>query len=364
MTAAHVPFSPTAPMTTAAMQPPPSSPTRFLGWAGIAAILMWMGFAAWRSPSGIQDLEGPVWFEVLAFVLLGAMMRWPPPTGASPFARLGAVVLLSWLLSSWVGAWSMNWGDEPWLIAMVQTFQHLEHFGRFMVVVVAVALVSSVSRRRELWILGPLAVVVGVVAERLSLPGAVVIGGVWWAGRVIRGTATRRWTVHLALVTALGTAPEAGAVVCGYGGSYGSDLFFFPHVLLVAFPVVCPLLFVGLGVAGGVALRRHRAGPAARLWAAGLGIGGLDVGNSLLGGCGAVVMGTGPMLLVLAAGPRTRWSTLSWGVASALASGLMAAWRYDSGRFVAPVLIMFVGATVAFWMLHHHALARRRGLQP
>jgi hypothetical protein len=42
----------------------------------------------------------------------------------------------------------------------------------------------------------------------------------------------------------------------------------------------------------------------------------------------------------------------------------MAAWRYDSGRFVAPVLIMFVGATVAFWMLHHHALARRRGLQP
>jgi hypothetical protein len=100
--------SPTAPMTTAVGQLPPPSATRWIGWDGVVAILLWMGLAASRSKSGIEHLEGPVWFEVLAFALLAAMMRWPPPVGSSVFARFGAVVLLSWLVSAWAGAWSMN----------------------------------------------------------------------------------------------------------------------------------------------------------------------------------------------------------------------------------------------------------------
>jgi hypothetical protein len=346
-------------MTTASGQLPPPSATRWIGWAGVVAILLWMALAAARSTRGIEHLEGPVSFELLALALLGAMMRWFAPVGSSVFMRFGAVVLLAWLVSAWAGAWSMNWGAEPWLIAMVQTFQHLDDLARFVVVAVAVAALSSVPRRREMWILGPLAVVVGVVDQWPSLPSTVLVGGVWWAGRVIRGVATRRFTMTIAVITALGTAPESVGRLCGYGGSYGRT-FFVPFMLPLVEVVACPIAFVGLAVAGGVALRRRRVALAGRLWAAGLGFGGVAVGALVLGGCSDVVLGTGPLLLFVAVGPRTRWSTLLWGVAGAFAPSLVAAWRYDSAVFVGAPMIVIAGATAAFTVLHRSVMARQR----
>lgn len=355
----HSPLhSPAAPMTMAVGQLPPPSVTRWIGWAGVVAILLWMGLATWRSKSGIEHLDGPVWFELLAFALLAAMMRWPPPAGSSVFARFGAVVLLSWLVSAWAGVWLMTWGDAPWPIAMVQTFQHLDHLARFVVVVVAVALVSSVSRRREMWILGPLAVVIGVVAQPMTLPSAVLVGGVWWAGRVVRGAATRRFTMTIAIITVLGTIPVAYSL-CGYTNRYG-NVIFSPFMLSFVDLVVCPVVFVGLVVAGGRALRRDRLARAGRLWAAALGLVALAVCLIPFARWSCAAMGTGPLLLFVAAGPHSRWSTLLWGVAGTFALNLVMAWRHDSAVYVVAPAIVIVGATAAFTALHRGVMARRR----
>lgn len=244
---------------------------------------------------------------------------------------------------------------------MVQTFQHLEHLTRFVVVVVAVALLSSVSRRREMWILGPLAVVVGVVAKQQALPGAVLVGDVWWAGRVLRGAATHRFTMTIAVITALGTAPESVAILCGYGGN--GSTFFVPFMLPLVAVVACPIAFVGLAVAGGVALRRRRVARAGHRWAAALGFGGVAVGTFVLGGCSSVVLGTGPLLLFVAAGPRIRWSTLLWGLAGAFASSFVVAWRYESAVFVVAPAIVIAGATAAVTALHRSVMARRRRVE-
>ena len=340
--------------------PPPLSATRFTGWAGVLLLLVWMGIASSTSPSATEAIEGPVRFDWLALGLLGVMGRWPPPRGATPFMRLGGVVLLAWLLASFSAASGLDWAADPWLIGLIGTFHHPDHAAGFVVIAVAVALMSSVSRRRELWVLGPVAVVSTAVAHELMIPSAVVVGGIWWAGRVLRGTATRRWTWTIVLVTALGTAPESIGAICGGGGTYGIDVFVpFSHPLAA---VVAIVAVVVRGVTGGLAMRRHRIGLAARHWAVGLGWGGVAVGYFVLGGCSDIVLGAGPLLLFLAAGPRTRWSTLQWGGASVLASSVVIAVSWDSPVYLLSGAIMIGAGTAAFALVHRAVMARCRSL--
>jgi hypothetical protein len=339
---------------------PPLSAKRFTGWAGVLVLLVWMGIASSTSPSAIEAIEGPVPLVWLALFLLGVMGRWAPPRGATPFMRLGGVVLLAWLLASFAAASSMNWGADPWLIRLIDTFHHPEHAAGFVAIAVAMALMSSVSRRRELWVLGPVAVVSTAVAKELLIPSAVVVGGIWWAGRVLRGTATRRWTWTIVLVAALGTAPEAIGTICGWGGTYGSTVFvLFSHPLAA---VVAIVAVVVCGVAGGLALRRRRIGRAARHWAVGLGWGGVVVAYVVLGGCSDIVLGAGPLLLFLAAGPRTPWSTLLWGAASVLVLSVVIAVTWGSPVHVLSGAIMIGAGTTAVAFVHRSAMARCRSL--
>lgn len=301
---------------TAPPPPPPASARRFVGWAGVLVLLAWMGIASSMSTSAIESIEGPVPFVFPALALLGLMARFPPPRTSSAFARLGGVVLLAWLLSSFATANTTNWGQDTWLIGVIQTFQHAfcDHGGhsvfhgapavRFGVVVVPIALLSLVSRRRELHVLGPLAVLTTVASEPHSLPVTIVFGGVWWAGRVLRGVATRRWTMSIALVALPGAALESHLHVVSSGGAFGDEFFIFAH------PLISAIAIVVLIIAGGVALRRRRVARAGQAWAAAIGF-GVCIVASMVRGMGIVA---GPLLVLVAAGPSTRARALLWGV--------------------------------------------------
>jgi hypothetical protein len=78
------------------------------------------------------------------------------------------------------------------------------------------------------------------------------------------------------------------------------------------------LPFLVFLVAGAVALRQGKAERAARLWATTIGFSCLLIGDIAHALCDSSYdVGTGPLVVFLFFGPRTRWSTVLWGGASA-----------------------------------------------
>lgn len=355
------------PPTTSAAPPthlayaPRERPARgqWFGWVGVVLVVLWTVLSGLRSTTDVHAIEGAVPFACVALVLLAGMKRWAPPRTSSTFAQLGGVALLAWLLTSFAGAFSMNWGRDPWLLQVVETFHHGSGSLRFGVVALAVALLSRSSRAREMWVLGPLAVATSVVPH---LPTAFVIAGVWWGGRVMRHRASWRWTLAMFLVAILATSPESMGVMCGYGDNWGSILAL-PFLLLSRLlrgPEAyfsLPIMVV-LAVLGAVALRRRKTERAGRLWATAIGFSCFVVGGFALGGCSSVVVGAGPLVVFLFFGPRTRWSTVLWGGASAATAVAASRVFADSPAHWLTCASIVVVATVGFALVRRTVLAR------
>jgi hypothetical protein len=350
----------TAPPTSSASPPTISvEPTvlprsQWFGWGGVVLVVAWTVLSGLGSSTDVLAIDGALPFACVALPLLVGLKRWAPPRASSAFVQLGAIALLAWLLTSFASAFSMNWGSDPWLLQVVETFHHGAASLRFGVIALAIALVSRCSRPRELRVLGPLAVVASLQGGHL--PVAFIVAGVWWAGRVLRHRASWRWTLAMFLVAILATSPESMGLMCGYGDIWGGVLalpFLVPTMLLYSVPIVVVLVVVGA-----LARRQGKAERAGRLWATAIGFSCFVVGGFALGGCSDVGVGTGPLVVFLFFGPRTRWSTLLWGGASAAtAVAASRVFAHSPAHWLAAGSIV-VAATVGFALVQHMLLGR------
>lgn len=362
--------------------------SQWFGWVGVLVVVAWTGLARLMSSTDVEAIAGPVRFGWVALALLVGMVRWPP-VHASPFARLGGVTLLAWLLTSFTSVYLKEREGDPWLLQVVETFQYNDNAWHFGVVALGIALVSRCTPRREMWVLGPLAV--GATSQG-QLPAAFVVAVVWWGGRVMRGRVSWRWTLAMlvvvplvaipetrffrchgtfwgalmltiALGAALVSSPKSVAVLGGRGTIWG-DVVALPVVALTAMVIVCEpsyaiAIVVLLSAAAAVALWRRQAERAVRLWATMLGFSFRFALDGFTLDDASSVGDAAPLLaLFLFFGPRARWSPVLWGSACA-GQALMAEFGAGEGRWISGVVIVVV-ATVGFALIRHTVCARTR----
>jgi hypothetical protein len=125
--------------------------SQWFGWAGVVFVVLWTALAGLRSQEllgllvrepvmvaivpteDVDAIEGAVPFAWVALVLLAGVKRWAPPRSASAFVQLGAIALLSWLLTSFANTF-WDWHYDRWLLQVVKTFHDGVGVLRFAVI--------------------------------------------------------------------------------------------------------------------------------------------------------------------------------------------------------------------------------------
>jgi len=299
-----------------------------MGWVGIALVTFWLAVGGCSS-TAVHAIKGPLPFvafvPLLVFVVERARRL---GNGEDLFARVGLIGLYSWLTVAFSNAFSMNWGDDPFLLQIVETFHHSTGAIHFALVFAIIAGAWAIGEEGELHALGLLAVLTSAV----FMVGIVEFVCIWFAIRLCKKTAQLKWSVGVGIVAFLALLPEVDGSLCSWGASWGSAPFV---------PVIDVLWSSGAGqlpLIVTAVLALMMAGLLLKIGHPRIAI-GLVVTSILLlrylgsmialGGCGDVILTGAQILLIVACAGPPKTEVLLWGTASFVLPMTIYLVRYD-----------------------------------